>query len=378
MSAWLIHLALSVLSVTYGPQPLAAPPGALIVTPTTPGVIWNAPPGATLYFKANLGNYNDLQIEPKDNQTYLAEDGVILTSSVMSYAFECFDRPANNVTIKNFIIDGYLPPNQAGVVQAGTIEKHGSNWNLINCEIKNCTWGGGACLFDGSTIEGCHFHNCDQIGFKMFGTGCQFLGNHVHDCNQARKYPVNNEAGGCKFWNTTNLVCSGNEFDHNIGCGIWLDNENTKAQIDHNKCHDNTYNGIYQEIGGSATIEFNTCYNNGLEFNLPGWLDGAGIAVEASHDVIVRNNTIYNNQNGIGLIATNRGDASWQIQNVLVQGNQLTGNHNQIGCCWDGQCPAPWTGSVWLQNFYQLPMGASFLWQGKSMTLQQWQAAGNN
>jgi parallel beta-helix repeat protein len=215
-------------------------------------------------------------------------------------------------------------------------------------------------LFD-SQIIGCYIHNCDQIGFKLLGNSTSITYSHVSYNNLAHKFAVNDEAGGSKFWNTTDAVCSHNEFDHNVGCGIWLDFENSGAEIDHNYVHDNTYNGIYQEIGGSATIEYNTCNNNGTEYTLQGWLDGAGIAVEASHDVIVRNNTLNGNKNGIGLIASERGDPSWQIQNVVVTGNTVIGTKWQTGMCWDGVCPEPWAGATWTNNTYQLIAGSDFL-----------------
>jgi parallel beta-helix repeat protein len=374
---WLLVVATVAYAV--GPQPLAAPADAITVTTATPNlesVIYNAPPGATFYFTA--GRYDDFQFEPKTGQTYLAQPGAVLASATKSFAFECFDHPADNVTIQNFTIDGYLPPYQCGVIQSGVIEKHGQHWTVRDCEIRNCNSGGGAVLFDYSRIINCYIHHCDQIGFKMFGQSPQFLNNHVAYNNLAHKFAVNDEAGGSKFWNTTGLRCSGNEFDHNVGCGVWCDFNNSEGRIDHNNCHDNTYNGIYQEIGGAMTIEHNTCANNGAEFTMNGWLDGAGVAVEASHDVTVRDNTITDNTNGIGLIASERGDPAWQIKNVLVYDNTVSGTRKQTGVCWDGKGAAPWDGSTWRQNVYQLPAGASFLWQGKSLTLQRWQAAGNN
>jgi len=362
-----------------GPQPTTAPYGAIVVSPDTKNLasaIDNAPPGATIYFDS--GRYVDLRIEPKTGQIYLAQQGAILASSKSSYAFECFALPADNVTIQNFTIDGYLPQYQCGVIQSGIIGKSGTHWTVKNCEVRNCLNGGGIVLFDYSRIIGCYIHHCDQIGIKMFGQSPKFLNNHVAYNNLAHKFPVNDEAGGSKFWATSGLRCSTNEFDHNVGCGIWCDNKNIDGWIDHNNCHDNTYNGIYQEIGGAMVIEENTCTDNGTEYTLAGWLDGAGIAIEASENVTVRYNIVRGNANGIGLIASQRGSPTWEIKNVSVYGNTISMTKGQTGLCWDGKCPAPWNGSTWWQNNYQLSHTASFLWQGNQLTLAQWKSAGNN
>ena len=70
--------------------------------------------------------------------------------------------------------------------------------------------------------------------------------------------------------------------------------ENHGGWIVGNDCHDNTYNGIYQEIGGPMVIEHDTYTGNRTEFNEP-----AGCAVqaliEASHGVIMRNNVVSGN-----------------------------------------------------------------------------------
>ncbi len=319
-----------------GPQTLSPPPEAVVVSPDTPGlqnVITGRPPGTTFFFTA--GNYVDLQIVPKSGQTYLMQQGGVLTSRKLSYAFECFDVPANDVTIQNFTIDGYLPPFQCGAIQSGIQGKFGRHWKVVDCEVRNCLNGGGIVLFDFSRISGSYIHHCDQIGVKLFGRSPAIVGSEIAYNNLNHRFAVNDEAGGSKFWATSGLLVADCHWHHNVGCGIWCDNENKNGWIIGNNCHDNTYNGIYQEIGGPMVIENNVCADNGSEYKQPGWLDGAGIAVEASQGVTVRNNTLSGNTNGIGLIATERGKPEWAIQDVMVAENKITmnkgGNRNLLG-----------------------------------------------
>lgn len=361
-----------------GPQPLPRPEGAIVVSPAMPDplrVIARAPENATIYFTA--GKYVDLQIIPKRGQTYMMEQGGVLTSQTLSYAFQCFDSPVDDVTIQNFTIDGYRPPKQCGVIQSGVQGKFGRHWRVTNCEVRNCIGGGGIVLLDYSHIRGCHIHHCDQIGVKLFGQSPSIVGSEIAYNNLNRKFAVNDEAGGSKFWATSGLLVADCHWHHNIGCGIWCDFENHGGWIVGNDCHDNTYNGIYQEIGGPMVIEHNTCTGNGAEFNEPGWLCGAGIAVEASHGVVVRNNVVSGNTNGIGLIATDRGKPEWQIRKVDVCRNQITMNKGATGICWY-KCPPPWKGAEFRENKYELSGDAYFAWENKKLTLEEWRAAGND
>ena len=99
----------------YGPIVRAdVPEGAIRFGPSDPNLasrIADAPESASFYFAA--GEYIDLQIEPKAGQKFIGEFGARLTSHTKIYAFDCFDRPVENVTIENLVIDGYLPPVQA-------------------------------------------------------------------------------------------------------------------------------------------------------------------------------------------------------------------------------------------------------------------------
>ncbi len=329
---------------------------------------------ATIYFTA--GTYRDLQVQPKIGQTYVGQKGATLASERLLYAFECFDRPVDSVKIRNLTIDGYAPPYQCGAIQAGVIGKCGRYWNVVNCEIRNSATGG-VVLFDYSLISGSSIHHCGQIGFKMFGQSPAIYKSEIVYNNPHRKFDVYDEAGGCKFWATAGAAIEDNQFHHNVGCGIWCDNDNHDGVIRDNECSDNTLAGIYQEIGGPMLIEGNTCVNNGTGYNQPGWLHGAGISIEASAGVLVRNNTISNCANGIGLIATERGNAKWQIKDVMVCDNRVAMNRGATGICWDGTCPAPWSGATFRNNKYEIK-SAGFLWRGNPLSLEQWKKAGQD
>ena len=75
-------------------------------------------------------------------------------------------------------------------------------------------------------------------------------------------------------------------------------------------------------------------------------------------------------QNGIGLIASDRGKPEWQIRNVDVCRNQITMNKGATGICWY-KCPPPWKGAEFRENKYELSGDAYFAWENKKLTLRR-------
>ncbi len=357
---------------SYGPRAeAAAPQGAMVLHSSDPnlaGVIADAPEGATLYFASGI--YSDLQIEPKAGQRFIGELGARLRSQTKTYAFACFDRPVENVTIENLVIDGYLPPVQAAAISGG------KNWRVKNCEVRNSA-AGGIQLRDGSTVENCYIHRCQQLGIKLFGQSPILRHCEIANNNPDHKYDVFWEAGGSKFWQTTDILIEDNYFHDNVGNGIWLDCDNTGI-VRANRCDNNTLAGIYQEIGGQLVIEDNTCTNDGTEYKQAGWLHGAGITVEASQNVTVRKNTIRGCANGVGIIATSRGEDRWTIKDIVVIQNTISMAAGRTGVVWDEKAPAPWDEVHFAENWYTLAEPDMFAWQPGTISYHEWQAAGED
>ena len=130
---------------------------------------------------------------------------------------------------------------------------------------------GGIQLHDGSTVENCYIHHCEQLGIKLFGQSPTLKHSEIANNNPNRKYDVLWEAGGSKFWQTSDILIEDNYFHDNVGYGIWLDCDNTGV-VRGNRCDNNTMAGIYQEIGGKLLIENNTCTNDGSDYRPTDWL----------------------------------------------------------------------------------------------------------
>lgn len=330
-------------------------------------MIADAPEGATLYFASGI--YVDLQIEPKAGQNFIGQQGAKLTSQSKSYAFDCFDRPVEDVTIDNLVIDGYFPPVQAAAISGG------KRWQVKNCEVRNSA-AGGIQLRDGSTVENCYIHHCQQLGIKLFGRSPRVRHSEIAYNNPDHKYDVYWEAGGSKFWQTTDILIEDNYFHDNVGNGIWLDCDNSGI-VRGNRCENNTLAGIYQEIGGQLLIEDNTCINNGTEYKAD-WLHGAGIVVEASQNVTIRKNTIRDCANGVGIIATSRGEDRWTIKNIVVSQNTISMFKGRTGVAWDEKSPPPWDEIRFADNHYTLASPVMFVWKPGTISYQEWQQTGED
>src|ERR1700757_4723338 len=68
---------------TYGPQPVSAPAGAIILHSgdNVAAIVNAAPAGATFYFEA--GVYRGVSLAPKDGQTFIGAEGAILNGSAV-------------------------------------------------------------------------------------------------------------------------------------------------------------------------------------------------------------------------------------------------------------------------------------------------------
>jgi hypothetical protein len=299
-----------------GPQQnITAPAGAIQATSISQ--VNDAPAGATIYLKA--GVYSGT-ITPKSGQTIIGEYGAILRGTGNRAI-----NPAANVTIRNLVIDGYRPTSEWGAaVHLGAGSK------LIQCEVKNSNIAGVFVEGDGVTVEACTIHHNQRLGLKVQGnTGARIINNEVAYNNPANTWDGYWEAGGSKFWETTNALVEGNHFHHNTGGAIWFDYRNSGAIVRNNLTEANTRAGIIWEISFDAIIEGNTSKGDGVGYPYGDWQDGGGVSIQnsrgtAEKPIIVRNNTVTNSHNGIGLINdTNRDGGIWNAAYVQFIGNAI-------------------------------------------------------
>jgi hypothetical protein len=365
-----------------GPQTgVTAPAGAIIITPTMTdaqidNLVASSATGATFFFKT--GTYRDIDINAKANQTFIGEFGAIFTSATKQTAF----YGASGVTLKNLVIDGYMPDYQRAAIDTA------DHWTIDHCEVRN-TAAVGIQVDSFTTISNSYVHDNAQLGIKAVdssgGENCQHVTvSNTRDShnNPLNKFDYGVEGGGSKFWNVNYLTITHCEFDNNVGDGIWCDGDlgggNRNVEISYNWTHDNNRYGIYQEIGGSAWIHDNLTENNGVSGPYHE-ADGAGIQVNNSESLIIENNTIRNNYNALSMASYARPDTTHMLQNITVRNNAVTATQGVWGVYTDGDLAFhnPYTSNITFdQNVYHFGPNAHFDWGGSWNSWTQWRALG--
>lgn len=241
----------------------------------------------------------------------------------LSTTVSAFRGNATGVIIRGLIVEKYASPAQFGAIGD---QNPGDGWTVDNCEAR-LNHGVGVRVMSGMVLNSFVHHN-GQIGITAGGTATVIIGNEIASNNYAG-YNPGWEAGGTKFWMTTNLMVRGNYSHDNQGPGLWTDTDNINSTYDRNILVNNLVAGIQHEISQDAVISNNYFYGNGGPAN---WLWEAAILIQNSSNVQVFGNTIRtasNRGNGIGIINQNRG--SGPRGPYVAQGNSIHDNDITYG-----------------------------------------------
>lgn len=122
-----------------------------------------------------------------------------------------------------------------------------------------------------------------------------FENNIVRYGNWRRGNP-SMEGGGSKWGGTLDSIVRGNEWYGNHGSGLWFDFFNCDNIFEHNVSHDNTIWGLFSEFNWNMIIRDNTSYNNGY-----------GVMVAQNQGTVVRRNICFNNAQGLTVRGDGRG-----------------------------------------------------------------------
>ncbi len=286
------------------------------------------PRGTTFVLKA--GVHRGQRIEPKDDMTFVGESGAILDGqNSVDYAFR---GNASNVTIKNLVVENYVPGKQMGAIKGGSHSSSDSSrdWLIDDVEVRYND-GGGIRIGHGMTIRNSYVHHNSQIGIVGVGDDVLVEGNEISYNNFEKDFDYGWEAGGTKFVKTRNLVVRNNHVHHNWGPGLWTDIDNIDTLYENNLVEDNADTGIFHEISYRATIRNNTVRRNGYD-RVGAWVYGAGILVAHSPDVQVYGNVVENNQNGIMGVQQDRGSGAHgahDLKNLTVRDNTIVQDARQ-------------------------------------------------
>jgi parallel beta-helix repeat protein len=360
------------------PEVFTAPPGPYEeVRPgdDVGGLVGGSPAGTVFLFKSGL--YERVSLQVKDQMVFVAEPGVVF-DGLGEVAF-AFYGEASGVTIRGFVVEQYASEFQQSAIGMGG----GTAWVIEGNEVRNNTSGGIHLQAGGSSVVRDNYvHHNGQIGIKGTGTGHLVEGNEIAHNNTAG-HPWSRgtaEAGGTKFYVTTDLVVRDNYVHDNDGPGLWTDGSNRNALIAGNLVEKNTGPGIFHEISYSAIITDNKVYQN----------QHVGIWISASSDVEVKNNEVVDNHNG-GIAASQDDrslDGDHHIENLWVHDNYIqmvTPNDDFWG--WNGlqqqvgdDTYFTTRNNRWDDNTYRIPTGLDqpFKWMNGRNTIEQWNDHGQD
>jgi hypothetical protein len=172
---------------------------------------------------------------------------------------------------------------------------------------------------DGSVVSGNQIHHNNTERFCIAAGSC--VAYSTDGDSTATNTSV--ESGGIKIaGGHAGVTVRDNEVAHNRGQGIWFDVQTSAVVADANRVHHNARRGIFCEISFGCRITNNVIWENG--WATPGHVDGAGIQVGNSSDVVVANNTLAWNADGIAIVGLDRvGTANDNVTNVWVHDNTV-------------------------------------------------------
>ena len=253
------------------------------------------------------------------NDVYFADDPSGHTVE-LSYRAYAFGGAANNVTVRNLIIENYAAADQRGAIN----NSEGRGWTIADNEIR---WNHGYGVVDGSgdQVSGNSIHHNGEIGIGGGGTTDVNIENNEIAYNVWNGTDCQWECGGAKWGNVSRLRVAGNFVHHNQGDGLWTDIDCLLITYDHNRIEHNLYAGISHEISGTATISNNFLRANGARTFNWGWQ--GQIQIQNSSDTEVFGNTLVlgadRGGNGIIVIQQNRG-AGHMPRHNRIHDNDVT------------------------------------------------------
>jgi parallel beta-helix repeat protein len=342
------------------------------------GLVDAYPPGTAFLIKA--GVHENQQVTPKTGDSFVGEEGAVLDGGgTLGYAFIGVPggNGPDNVTIRNLIIQHYVPGIQHAVISGG-----GESWYWVieDCEIRE-NRNVGLAASTGWLVRGNFVHHMGSLGVAGSGDAITYEGNEIAFNNTDNVDP-GWEAGGSKFVYTTNLVLRNNYVHDNKGPGLWLDGNNIHALYEGNRITDNYGPGIDHEISYDAVIRNNVVEGNG--FGATSWIDGAGILVADSPNVEVYGNTVRYNNDGIAGKHTGRGSGNYgpyQLKNLWVHDNVIVMEAGQTGVVTNTADPvfsAGWNNRFDYNTYTLGTADKYYAWDPWYITTSQWTAAGQD
>ncbi|MCP3994543.1 MAG: right-handed parallel beta-helix repeat-containing protein, partial [bacterium] len=303
-------------------------------------------------------------------------DGRKVEVSLTEHAFR---SDADDVTIRNLVVEKYASQAQGGAIQAWRpgSGSRGEGWLIENVETR-LNHAAGIAVGDSTTIRNVHAHHNGQQGITGTEVTNTLIESSEINHNNLRGFNWGWEAGGIKFTRTTDLVFRDLSVHHNIGPGLWADIDCYNTTYENNTVYSNAAPGIFHEISYDAVIVGNVVYDNG--HIKPEWLWGSGILIAASSNVEVYENVVTNNSDGISGIQQTREteDGPALLSNLNVHDNVITMWFGQSGIVQDNGDDSVFTdrNNVFANNTYVGVDHEAFAWGNGNLTWEEWLETG--
>ncbi|MEV6575207.1 right-handed parallel beta-helix repeat-containing protein [Streptomyces sp. NPDC051577] len=255
--------------------PTRAPAGAVTVDPAVVGDLAvktrSSPPKTTFWLLPGTHTLEAdryAQVLPKEGNSYLGAPGAVLDGrKTNQYAF---GGDAGSVTIRRLTVQGFVAPQDEGVVNHDSAD----GWVIEHATIQNNS---GAGLMAGAhqRIRGNCLRDNGQYGVNAYKAGGpladllvegnEIVGNNVDDWE--RRQPGCGCTGGVKFWAVNGADIRGNWVHDNRGPGLWADTNNNDFRIEDNVVEANDGAALIYETSYNAVIRKNTIRRNN-------WVEG--------------------------------------------------------------------------------------------------------
>jgi parallel beta-helix repeat protein len=293
---------------------------------------------------------------------YIADNpkGHVVEAAVATSAFRGYKTAATDVTIRGLVIEKFASEAGVGAINANR------RWVIEKNEVR---LNHGIGVQGGAIIRNNNVHDNGELGLSIYGEDHVLVQGNTLAYNNYAGYGTSWEAGGGKFMRTSHLTVRGNYVHENRGVGIGSDSDNIFTVYEGNRIEKNSGTGLVVETSFKTLITDNVIRGNGFAFT--GGLTGAGIYLNTSQNVEIVNNTVFKNQQGIGIFSAKRGSGPhghYVTKNDYVHDNAITlMAKSATGITSDIQADFKSNNNRFQDNHYTLCGLAYFaVWNGKN------------